>query len=98
MRDIQVSKRGPEAASEEQSDKWRKKERLELEAPNTSASSDPCVALEYPASGETQHRPGSVLVQRSRHVDDDVQISALDAFFRKDGRKSRYIGEALEWY
>ena len=29
--------------------------------------------------GETQDRPGSVLVQKSGHVDDDVQISALDA-------------------
>ena len=51
MRDIQVSRRGSsEAASEEQSDKWRKKERLEHETPNTSASSDPCVAQEYPVS------------------------------------------------
>ena len=29
MRDIQVSKRGPEAASEEQTDKWRKTVRFE---------------------------------------------------------------------
>ena len=91
MRDIQVSKRGSEAASEEQSDKWRKTERFEQEAPNASASSDPYVALEYLASGETQSRPGSVLVQKSGHVDDDVQISALDAFYEKDGRRSRYI-------
>ena len=43
-----------------------------------------------------RHRswPGSVLVQKSGHVDDDVQISALDAF----GRKSRYIGEVLDGY
>ena len=32
------------------------------------------------------------------HVDDDVQISALDAFYEMDGRKSRYIGEVLDWY
>ena len=51
-----------------------------------------------PASGETQSRPGSVLVQTSGHVDDDVQISALEAFYEMDGRKSRYIGEVLEWY
>ena len=43
-------------------------------------------------------RPGSVLLQKSGHVDDDVQISALDAFYEMDGRKSRYIGEVLEWY
>ena len=50
------------------------------------------VSLEYPASGETQDWPGSVLVQKSGHVDDDVQISALD------GRQSRFIGEVLERY
>ena len=43
-------------------------------------SSEPTVAPEYPASDETQDRPGSVLVQKSGHIDDDVQISALDAF------------------
>ena len=96
MRDIQVSKRG--SASEEQPDKLRKKVRFEQEAPNTASSSDPHVALEYPASDETQSRPGSVLVQKSGHVDDDVQISALDPFYEKNGRKSRYIGEALERY
>ena len=53
------------------------------------------LALEYPASGETQDRPGSVLVQTSGHVDDDVQLSALDAFVGVGGRKSRYIGEVL---
>ena len=89
MRDIQVSKRGSQAASEEQSDTWRKTERFEQEAPNASASSDPNVALENLASGETQSRLGSVLVQKSGHVDDDVQISAMDPF---DGRRSRYIG------
>ena len=40
----------------------------------------------------------SVLVQKSGHVDDDVQISALDAFYEMDGRKSRYIGDVLDWY
>ena len=37
-------------------------------------------------------------MQTSGHVDDDVQISALDAFYEMGGRKSRYIGEMLEWY
>ena len=50
------------------------------------------------ASGETPSRPGSVLVQKSSHVDDDVQISALDAFYEKDGRNRRYIGEVLDRY
>ena len=54
--------------------------------------------LEYLASGETQDRPGPVLVQKSGHVDDDVQISALGAFYDMDGRKSRYIGKVLDWY
>ena len=46
MRDIQVSKRGSEAASEEHSDKLRKKVLFEQEGPNASASSNPYVALE----------------------------------------------------
>ena len=54
--------------------------------------------MEYPASGGTQSRSGSVLAQKSGHVDDDVQISALDPFYEMDGRRSRYIGEVLEWY
>ena len=97
-RDIHVGKRGREAADEEQLDKLRKTVRFEQEAPSAAASSDPTVALEHLASGETQDRPGSVLVQKSSHVDDDVQISALDAFYEMDGRKGRYIGDALEWY
>ena len=76
MRDIHVGKRGSEAAVEEQPGKLRKTVRFEQEASSAAASSDPTVALENPASGETQDRPGSVLVQRSGHVDDDVQISA----------------------
>ena len=98
VRDIHVGKRGSEAASEEQLDKLRKTVEFEEEALSAAASSDPTVALEYPASGETQDRPGSVLVQKSGHVDDDVQISALDAFYEMDGRKSRHIGEVLDWY
>ena len=83
QRDIHVNERGSEAAGEEQHDKLRKTVRFEQVAPSAAASLDPTVALEYPASGETQSRPGSVLVQTSGHV---------------DGRKSRYIGEVLEWY
>ena len=76
MRDIHVGKRGSEAAScEEQPDMLRETVRFEQEAPIASASSDPLVALEYPASGEAQDWLGSVLVQWSGHVDDDVQIS-----------------------
>ena len=80
VRDIHVGKRGSEAAGEEQPDKLRKTVRFEQEAPSAAASSDPTVTREYLASGETQDRPGSVLVHESGHVDDDVQISALDAF------------------
>ena len=72
--------------------------RFEREAPNTGASSDPYVALEFPASCETQSRPRSVLVQNSGHVNDDVQISALDVFCEKDERENRCIGDVLEWY
>ena len=99
MRDIHVGKRGPEAASEEQPDKLRKTVRFEQEASSSSAaaSSDPTVALENPSSGETQSLSGSILVQTLGHVDDDVQISALDAFYEMGGRKSRYVGEVFEW-
>ena len=98
MKDIHVGKRGSGVAGEEQPDRLRKTVRFQQEASSAAASSDPTVALEHPACGETQDRSGSVLVQKSGHVDDDVQISALDAFYEMDGRKSRYIGEALEWY
>ena len=40
-------------------------------------------------SGEIQSRLGSVLVQKSGHVDDDVRISALDAF---TGRMDEGVG------
>ena len=98
MRDIQVSKRGSEATSEEQTDRWRKTVRFEQEAQNASATFDQYVALAYLAKGETPSRPGSVLVQKSGHVDDDAQISALDPFYEKDGRRSRYIGGVLKRY
>ena len=98
MRDIHVGKRGSEAAGEEQPDKLRKTARFELEASSAAASSVPAVALENPANGETRCRAGSVLVQKSGHVDDDVQLSAFGSIYEMDGRKSRYIGEVLEWY
>ena len=50
---------------------------LSIEAPNTSASSDPCVAQEYLVSCEIRCRPGSVLVQKSGRVDDDMRITSL---------------------
>ena len=82
--DIQVGKRASEAAREEQPDKLRKTVRFEQEAPSAAASSDPTLALEYLASGETQDRPGPILVQKSGHVDDDVQISALEWYRGED--------------
>ena len=86
------------ATSEDQLDEWRKTERRDREDPNTSGSSDPCVALEHPVISEIQSRPGSVLVHNSGRVDDDVRISVLDAFYEKDGRRSRHIEEVLERY
>ena len=57
------------------------------------------VSLENLAGGARQDRPEPILVQNSRHVDDDMQISALDVFFYEmDGRKSDYIKEVLDWY
>ena len=55
------------------------------------------MSRKYLASGEKKDRPEPVLVQNSCHVDDDVQISALDAFYEMDGRRSRYIKEGLDW-
>ena len=52
-RDIQVNERGSETTNEEQMDEWRKTVRFEREAPDTSASSDPYVALELLVRGET---------------------------------------------
>ena len=98
MRDIHIGNRGSDAAGEEQPDKLRKTVRFEQKASSASVSSDPTATLEHLASGETQSRPGSVHVQTSGHADDDVRISALDALYEKDGRKSRYIGEVLERY
>ena len=66
----------------EQLDKLRKTVRFEQEASSSSASLDPTVTLEYPTSGETQDRPGSVQVQKSGHNEDDVQISALECSTR----------------
>ena len=91
VRDTHVGKRGPEAAGEEQPDKLGKTVRFEQEAPSAAASSDPTVALEYLASGETQDRLGSVLVQKSGHVDDDLQISALDGW-TKESVHRRSVG------
>ena len=96
MRDINVGKRGPDAAGEEQPDKLSKTVRFEQEASSASASSDPTVALEYPASGDTQDRPGSVLVQKSGHVDDDVQIFCVGSILRdgwtKETLQRRSVG------
>ena len=56
------------------------------------------VPLECLASGEKQDRPEPVHVHHSGHVDDNIQISALDVFYEMDGRKRRYIKEVLDWY
>ena len=61
------------------------------EALNTSASSNPHVALEHLVRDDRPSLPGSVLVQKSFE-----HISALDAFYGKDERKYRCIGEVLE--
>ena len=97
-RDIQIGKRGSEAATEEQPDKLRKTIRFEQEAPNTSSFSTMHVSREYPAIGEKQDRREPVRVQNSGHVDDDIHISALGVFYEMEGRKSRFIKVVLDWY
>ena len=89
----EVNERGSEATNEEQPDEWRKTVRFEQEDPNTSASSDPYVAVEHPVRDETPSRLGSVLVQKSFE-----NISALDVFYEKDERENRCIGEVLGRY
>ena len=37
-------------------------------------------------------------MQKSGHVDNDVQNSALDVFYEMDERKSRHIRGVLVWY
>ena len=97
MRDVHIGKRGSETANEEHPDKLRKTVRLEQEAPNTSSSSSTHVSLGCPASSEKQERPGPVLVKNSGHLDDGMQISALDVFYEMDGRERRYVKEMLDW-
>ena len=98
MRDIHIGKRGPEAAGEEQPDKLRKTLRFEQEALSAASSSDPAVPWNILRVVRHWIVRGPVLVQKSSHADDDVQISALDAFHEMDGRKSRYTREVLDWY
>ena len=83
MRGIRVNKRGSGATGEQQLDEWRKTERLEHEAQHTSAPSDPCVATEHLVSFEIQSRQGSVLVQESGRVDDDMRITAFGCIPRE---------------
>ena len=56
------------------------------------------MSLESPASGWVTRPNRAVLVQKSRHVDDDIQNFALCVFYEMDGRKSRYIKEVMDWY
>ena len=88
----EVNERGS-ATNEEQTDERRKMVRFEQEALNTSASSDPHVALLHLVRDETPSRPGSVLVHKSFE-----HISAVDVFYEKDERENRCIGEVLGRY
>ena len=90
-----MAKENQRPAGEEQLDKLKKTVRFEQEVPSAAASSDSTVALKFLTSRETQDRLGSVFVWKSSHVDDDVQILSLDADHEVDGRKSRYIKEAV---
>ena len=55
-------------------------------------------SLECLAKDERPNRPELVIVQNSGHVDDDIHFSAFDVLYEKDGVKSRYIKEVLDWY
>ena len=98
MKGIHIGKSGSETANAEQPHMLRNTVRFEQEAPDTSSSSTMHVLPKYPASGGKQDRSEPVLVQNSGHVNDDIQISALDVFCEMDGRESRCIKEVLDWY
>ena len=69
--------------------------RFEQDAPNTSSSSTMHVSPEY---REGQDRPQPVLVHNSGHVDDDIQISALDRILRYGLTKELCIKEVFDGY
>ena len=83
MRDIHIGKRGSVAASEEQPDtfkydlnkKLRVHQRLQIQL------------LPWNILRVMRHKVGlgPYLCRSTGHVDDDVQISALDAFCEMDG-------------
>ena len=78
MRDIHtLGIQGSQTASEEPPDKLWRTVRFEQDARNS-------VSLEYPASCGRQFRPVPVLAQSSGHVDEDVQITAVDALCEMD--------------
>ena len=93
-----LTKSGSRRANEEQPDMLRKTVRFEQEAPSTSSSSTVYVSQEYLVSGRKQDPLEPVFVHYPSHVDDDIQISALDVCYQMDGRESRYIKEVLDWY
>ena len=57
-RPTEINERGSKTTNEEQTDKWRKTVRIEQEALNTAASSDPYVAMEHPVRDETPKSDG----------------------------------------
>ena len=71
------------------------RQRFEQEAPNPSVSSDPYVTLEYPASGRHKVGQGPYLCRSQVMLMTTYKSPASDAFYEKDGRNSRYIGEVL---
>ena len=81
MRDIQVGKRGSEAASEEQPNKLRKAVQIEQEAPSASASSDPLV---WNILRVVRHKIGwgPYLCRSQGHVDDDVENFCVGSILR----------------
>ena len=99
MRDIHIGKRGSEAAGEEQPDKFRKTVRFVNKKLRVHQRLQIQLSL-WSILQLVRHKIGwgPYLCRKSGHVEDDVRISACDAFYEMDGRKSRYIGEVLEWY
>ena len=95
MNDVHNGKRGPETASEERPEKFRKTVILEQDAPNTSSYSTMHLCPENPASAEKQVRLEQVLVQNSGHVDDDFLISAWDFILRDRWTKESLLEKKM---
>ena len=84
MVEINIGKRGLETAHEEQPDNLRNTVQPEHATSSSTSTSSKRVSLEYLASGEKKDQTELVLEQRSGHLENDIQMSALEVFYEMD--------------